>query len=61
MKKIRPYAKAVVAGLATGIAAAVPLADHGFSLKELLVIAGAVLAGAFPTWAVPNRASDPQD
>jgi len=55
---VKKYAKAIVAGLSVGIAAAVPLVGDGLSLGDVLIIAGAVLAGAFPTWAVPNRAAD---
>lgn len=55
MSKVKPYAKAVVAGASVAIVAAIPLADGGLTLKECLIVAGAFLAGAFPTWAVPNR------
>jgi hypothetical protein len=33
---------------------AVPLVGNGLSAAEALIIAGSFLAGAFPTWAVPN-------
>ena len=56
--KIKPYAKALVAGASVAIAAAIPLLDGGLTVKEGLIVAGAFLAGAFPTWAVPNRTSD---
>lgn len=51
------YAKAIVAGLSVGIAAAIPLSINGLSLQDVLISLGAALAGAFPTWVVPNRTS----
>lgn len=51
-------AKAIVAGITCGITAAIPLVDNGLSAKDALLIAAAVLVGAFPTWAVPNTASN---
>lgn len=58
MKKLKPIAKALVAGTSVAIAAAIPLSDGGVSVTEALVIAGAFLAGAFPTWAVPNGSAE---
>ena len=57
MKNLKPVAKALVAGVSVAIAVAVPLAGDGVSVTEALVITGAFLAGAFPTWAVPNKPS----
>jgi hypothetical protein len=54
MKKVKPIAKALVAGASVAITAAIPLVDHGLTVKEALVVAGAFLAGAVPTWVVPN-------
>lgn len=58
MSKVKPVAKALVAGASVAIATAIPLVDGGVSFKEALVIAGAFLAGAVPTWAVPNKPAD---
>lgn len=58
MTRMKPYAKAVVAGASVAIAVAIPLAGDGLSGVEILTVAGAFLAGAFPTWAVPNRPAD---
>lgn len=55
MKKIRPYAKAVAAGLAAGIAFAVPVVDDGLKPSEILGIAGAMLTGAGIVYRVPNE------
>jgi len=58
MSKLKPYAKALVAGASVAIAVAIPLVSGGLSAGEALTVAGAFLAGAFPTWAVPNRTKD---
>lgn len=55
MKRIAPYAKSVAAGIAAGIAFAVPVVDDGLKPSEILGIAGAVLAGAGIVYGVPNR------
>ena len=54
MKKLQPVAKALVAGASVTIAVAIPLVGDGLSAGEVLAIAGSFLAGAFPTWVVPN-------
>lgn len=51
---VTKYLKALVAGTSVAIATAIPLAADGIDLQEALIIAGAWLAGAFPTWLVPN-------
>lgn len=55
MKKLQPVAKALVAGASVAIAVAIPLVSGGVTPGEALTIAGSFLAGAFPTWVVPNR------
>lgn len=59
MKKLKPIAKALVAGTSVAIAVAIPLVTNGLTAGEVLGILGAFLGGAAPTWVVPNRA--PQD
>jgi hypothetical protein len=55
MKKLKPIAKALVAGASVAVAVAIPLVADGLSAGEVLGIVGAFLAGAAPTWVVPNR------
>jgi hypothetical protein len=54
-QKLAPIAKALVAGASVAIAVAIPLVGNGLSTGEALTIVGAFLAGAFPTWVVPNK------
>lgn len=54
--ELRAVAKALVAGLATAIATAIGIAGDGIDLTDALILAGAFLAGAAPTWVVPNGA-----
>lgn len=53
------YAKCIVAGLSVAIAAATPLvSDNSLSIQDVLIVLGAGLAGAFPTWAIPNEPAE---
>lgn len=53
--RVAPYWKAVAAGVASGVAFAIPVVDDGLLPSEVLGIVLAVLTGAGVTWAVPNR------
>lgn len=61
MNQLAPYAKAIVAGISVAITAAIPLAADGLTQVDALTILGAFLAGAFPTWAVPNASRRNED
>lgn len=52
--ELRSIAKALVAGTASAIASAIGLGSDGFTQVDFLIVLGAFLAGAFPTWVVPN-------
>jgi hypothetical protein len=58
LKKIRPVAKALVAGASVAIAVSVALVADGLTAGEILTIAGSFLAGAAPTWVVPNKPAE---
>lgn len=55
MRRLRPYAKAVAASIAAGIAFAVPVVDDGLKPSEILGILGAGLAGAGIVYAAPRN------
>lgn len=54
MRAIAPYRKAILAGIAAGIAAAIPLVDDGLTAAEILRVALAALGGGGVVYAVPN-------
>lgn len=51
--------KAFAAGIAAGIAYAIPVVDDGLTSSEILGITLAALIGWGVTWAVPNRQETP--
>ena len=52
-----PYAKAIVGGIASAIAFAIPVVDDGVLASEALGIALAFLTGAGVVYTVPNGPS----
>jgi hypothetical protein len=56
-KKLNPiyYVKAVAAGVAAGLAFAIPVVDDGLVASEILGIALAILGGAGIVYRVPNK------
>ena len=60
LTKILGYAKAVVGGIAAGIATLTPLAAAGpLTLTDWLGVVAAVLAGAGLVAVVPNKTTPP--
>jgi hypothetical protein len=58
---IRPYAKAIVGGVVTGLStAAVALADNEVTSVEGIAIALAFIAGTGFVYAVPNKPIEPK-
>ena len=55
MDKFAPYAKAIVGGLASGLAVLAGVLDGGVTAEEWINVALAVLGVGGATYAVPNR------
>lgn len=55
MKKISPYAKALLSGAIAAISFAIPCVDDGLVPSEVLGIIGAGLTGLGVVYAIPNR------
>lgn len=55
MKYVKSAWKAVGSGVAAAIPTAIMVSDQGFTLKEWLMVAGAFLAGAGFTYALPSN------
>lgn len=55
MDRIKPYAKAILAGAACAISFAIPVVDDGLVASEVLGIVLAGLTGAGVVYRVPNR------
>jgi len=56
MNALKPYSKAIFAGLAAGIAYAASVSDGGFTLAEALQSLLAALGGAGVVYAAPKNA-----
>lgn len=58
MDKFKPYAKAIVGGLAAGLGALSVALDGGVSVAEWLNVALAALGGTGIVYAIPNRSTE---
>ena len=61
MKYVKSATKAIGAGVSAAIPTAIAVADNGVTLVEWLMIAGAFLAGAGFTYALPANKPLQQD
>lgn len=58
MNAIAPYRKAIIAGLAAGLAFLAPVVDDGLTWSEAISAVLAALSAAGVTWAVPNKPAE---
>jgi len=59
MNKLKPYAKAVVGGIVTGLGtAATALTDGGITPVEWITIILSFIAGTGFVYAIPNKPAD---